>query len=147
MTFDVSIYRKYVKDPSIDTRMCLSDALDEIERQAKRISVLDAAHRLFIESNKKIKIFEKRQTDGILAALGMYEELEKTNHKQRAALKKLGQAKRERGKALVEERARFEYYVQNENCESWPEARRKYPELEKKYIGIAREQLRLEGKL
>lgn len=69
------------------------------------------------------------------------------NEKQRAALKKLGETIRARGKALVEERARFEYYVQNENCESWPEARRKYPELEKKYIGIAREQLRREGKI
>ena len=66
---------------------------------------------------------------------------------EHAALKKLGEKVRMRGKALVEERARFEYYVQNENCESWPEARRKYPELEKKYIDIAREQLRQEGKL
>lgn len=48
---------------------------------------------------------------------------------------------------LVEEEARFQYYVQNENCESWPEARRKYPDLEKKYIGIARQQLISEGKL
>ena len=138
MTFDVSIYRKYVKDPSIDTRMCLSDALDEIERQAKRISVLDAAHRLFIESNKKIKIFEKRQTDGILAALGMYEELEKTNHKQRAALKKLGQAKRERGKALVEERMRF-----NSAMRAVP-LNAHFPPND---FTKAREQLRVEGKL
>lgn len=77
-------------------------------------------------------IRERDDTTGMLLA---------RNATYRTALKKLGKAKRERGKALVEERARFEYYVQNENCESWPEARRKYPELEKKYIGIAREQL------
>ena len=38
-----------------------------------------------------------------------YESLEKIANKQRAALKKLGNAKRERGKALVEERAQRIY--------------------------------------
>jgi hypothetical protein len=49
--------------------------------------------------------------------------------------------------ALVEQEARFQYYVQNENCESWPEARHRYPELNEKYIGIARQRLRAEGKI
>jgi hypothetical protein len=70
----------------------------------KRIAQLEAAYKLFVEANKKIIVFEKKQTDGILAALDMYEELEKKVATQRAALKKLGKAKRARGKALVEER-------------------------------------------
>ena len=49
--------------------------------------------------------------------------------------------------ALAEQEARFQYYVQNENCESWPEARQRYPELNEKYIGIARQQLQAEGKI
>ena len=101
----------------------LPSARDEIKRQANRIAELEES----LQRERAIA-FSKIQ-------------------RQRHAITNLCNAKCERGKALVEERARFEYYVQNENCESWPEARRKYPELEKKYIGIAREQLRLEGKL
>jgi hypothetical protein len=81
-------------------------ALDEINRQAKRIAELEEAYKLFVEANKKTIVFEKKRTDGILAALNMYEELEKKNIQQHAALKKLGQARRARGKALVEERAK-----------------------------------------
>ena len=49
--------------------------------------------------------------------------------------------------ALIEQEARFQYYVQNENCESWPEARRRYPELNEKYLKIARQHLQAEGKI
>ena len=49
--------------------------------------------------------------------------------------------------ALIEQEARFQYYVQNENCESWPEARRRYPELNEKYLKIARQHLHAEGKI
>jgi hypothetical protein len=82
-------------------------ALDEIDRQAKRISALE----------QKLLTSECRERE----AMRRIAELEEENRnlirhyltddaryqfiaKQRAALKKLGHEKRERGKALVEER-------------------------------------------
>ena len=148
MTFDVSIYRKYVKDPSIDTRMCLSDALDEIERQAKRIAELqDDIKQLsaMVADSDAVVIIRSKEDLAIIA-------------KQRAALKKLGQAKRERGKALVEERAqrlhrehrslRCDHYDSPECVEVW----QNFCDFagcphQKDFAKLAREQLRAEGKL
>jgi cell division septum initiation protein DivIVA len=60
--------------------------------------------------------------------------------KQRAALKKLGQAKRARGKALVEERARRICHVPGDPVGHWP----RYEPI---VIDEARKQLRQEGLL
>ena len=163
MTFDMHRARHHADTGDLmKTTKWLYHALDEIDRQAKRIAELEehkrdvqtiigpcrelmslAAHIEILLENTDYYTARRELNEVIDRSFGQ----QLTIIKQHAALKKLGQAKRERGKALVEERARFEYYVQNENCESWPEARRKYPELEKKYIDIAREQLRQEGKL
>ena len=72
----------------------LPAALDEIERQAKRIAELqDDIKQLsaMVADSDAVVIIRSKEDLAIIA-------------KQRAALKKLGQAKRERGKALVEER-------------------------------------------
>lgn len=100
-----------VDEVVVQLSACRSVAKAIQNEQAARIRELEGAYRLFVESNTKIKIFEKKQTDGILAALDMYEELEKKNIKQHAALKKLGEKVRARGKAMMltkEQRAALE---------------------------------------
>ena len=130
-----------VDEVVVQLSACRSVAKAIQNEQAARIRELEGAYRLFVESNTKIKIFEKKQTDGILAALDMYEELEKKNIKQHAALKKLGEAKRKRGKALVEERARRICHVcGNDKVGHW----QRYEDV---VVDEAHEQLRLEGKL
>jgi hypothetical protein len=71
---------------------------------------------------------------------GMIWKTQQVKKEQAAQIKELEDA-------LIEQEARFQYYVQNENCESWPEARRRYPELNEKYLKIARQHLRAEGKI
>ena len=103
---------------------CVSDAarelpaaLDEIERQANRIAELEVDNQKWREYNQ---------------------QLYRANRKKHAALKKLGQAKRERGKALVEERARFNVVMKVVPLNT------SFPNSDHKK---AREQLRREGKL
>ena len=108
---------------------CLSDRIKNqtIERQAKRIADLKAEN-------------ENLREWGISNASDAAHEKVKTE-KQLAALKKLGQAKRARGKALVEERANLI------EAGGEPTRRRLLKEDEEDLYDLAREQLRREGKL
>lgn len=146
----------------------LRPALDEIERLGKwAIKNRDAATDLQYQLDEQVDIVEKQAKRiaelEILLDVARKDEEWVANKfgakidKQRAALKKLGQAKRERGKALVEERAKDGAklpelcdIVHDElmcpaldgNCEHWEGCPRK-----DKLRRIAREQLRREGKL
>jgi hypothetical protein len=71
-------------------------------------------------------------------------QLDRKNRKQRTALKKLGQVKRERGKVLVEERAQWNAICRDVGAD--PSDRYCTGEGEDGYPD-AREQLRREGKL
>ena len=123
--------------------LCVSNAAKELPAALDEIERLEAA-------------YQKAQNSNLLRKQA-YESLEKIANKQRAALKKLGNAKRERGKALVEERAQDGAklpelcdIVRDElmcpeldgDCEHWEGCPRK-DELRQR----AREQLRLEGKI
>ena len=66
------------------------------EEQAKRIAELEAALQIEKSAHEETKFSDAEK----------FCRDQATVTKQRAALKKLGQAKRERGKALVEERAK-----------------------------------------
>jgi hypothetical protein len=108
-------------DPALSERLgklhdVFTKALDKIDAQAKRIAELEAvlsqAQRVIVESQKAEKQLRERiaELEGNVkrqSEIIKLERIEFTNryHKQRAALKKLGQAKRERGKTLVEEQA------------------------------------------
>jgi flagellar motility protein MotE (MotC chaperone) len=75
----------------------LPAALDEIERQAKRIADLEAVLRVEKSNHDETK-YSSSET---------FNRDQDTIAKQRAALKVLGKRFRERGKALVEERAKI----------------------------------------
>lgn len=141
MTFDMHRSRAVAEkcqshDDSIDhdywnarAGMVLPTALNEIDR----LQLRDAAMQAQIVANaKRIAELEAGMKSGFTGY--QYRIIEK----QRAALKKLGQAKRARGKALVEERklrmqldaSRFGMGIPEEIA-----------------IARAREQLRQEGKL
>ena len=87
-----------------------------IREQAKRIAELEVDNQRWREYNQ---------------------QLYKANRKKHAALKKLGQVKRERGKALVDARQQsLAHYPQDFNSPRWEELAK-----------MAREQLAREGKL
>lgn len=111
--------KEFVLASSKRTQFALDTAkfwIDQYERQAKRIAELEVDNQKWREYNQ---------------------QLYRANRKKHAALKKLGQAKRERGKALVEERAKTA-------CLLHPI---RLCGLTKEDYQEAREQLRLEGKL
>ena len=97
----------------------LADGRQRIAELEEANLILDSQHKQVVEYNHILK--EKNRLFG----------------KQRAALKKLGKAKRERGKALVDERARAIENNPNRTIE-WTHYNA---------ATRAREQLRVEGKL
>ena len=102
----------------------LSDCWQVHDEQARRIAELEEA-----------SVFECQD---------LYEKIAK----QRAALKKLGQAKRERGKALVEERARGNYFDESQDCEGyWWDRNNTDDCTQNQHREVAREQLHREGKI
>ena len=112
----------------------LPAALDEIEQQAKCIAELqDDIKQLSatVADSDAVVIIRSKEDLAIIA-------------KQRAALKKLGQAKRERGKALVEERSQWNAICHDVGAD--PTDRYCTGEGGDGYLA-AREQLRVEGKL
>lgn len=130
----------------------LPAALDEIEQQAKCIAELqDDIKQLSatVADSDAVVIIRSKEDLAIIA-------------KQRAALKKLGQAKRERGKALVEERISGEFsdWIENQ-CPHWDidvepfcvaldgpcEYREGKCPIRNELLDRAREQLRQEGKI
>ena len=113
--------------------LCVSNAAKELPAALDEIERLEAA-------------YQKAQNSNLLRKQA-YESLEKIANKQRAALKKLGQAKRERGKALVEERAHCYLNLErNADIVTWDLD--EVSENEQKRLRYeAREQLRREGKL
>ena len=146
----------------------LPAALDEIERQANRIAELEADLEYYksgFHSERGVhervaailgtddapwmlaqRAIERIAKLEILLGVARKDEEWVANKfgakidKQRAALKKLGQAKRERGKALVEERARRICHVPGDPVGHWAR-------YEKVVVDEAREQLVHEGKL
>ena len=161
MTFDLKSARvalsRATERPNVATDIYhlaaltyLPAALDEIERQAKRIAELqhfsddpmghcNALRSRAQKAEARIAeleagIRERDDTTGMLLAL---------NATYRTALKKLGQAKRERGKALVEERSQWnaicrdvgadpsDRYCTGEGEDGYPEAREQLRQEEK----------------
>lgn len=115
----------------------LPAALDEVEQLQTR----DAAMQAQIVANaKRIAELEKKYKWAWVKLAENGEILQK----QRVALKKLGQAKRERGKALVEERAQWNAICRDVGAD--PSDRYCTGEGEDGYPD-ARDQLRREGKL
>jgi hypothetical protein len=128
MKFDMQKARRYADTGDLmKTTKWLYHALDEIDRQAKRIAELEG--NLVTSGQNCQRQFEKFQLAREKSA------------KQRVALKKLGKAKRARGKALVEERANL--------IESGGETTRQrlLKEDEDDLYDLARAQLHQEGKL
>ena len=99
-------------------------ALDEIERQAKRIAELEADR--FVAERNRQWVSEKFGAKIV---------------RQRATLKKLGEKVRARGKALVEERANLI------EAGGEPIRKRLSEDDQKDLDDLAREQLRSEGKI
>jgi hypothetical protein len=127
MTFDMQKASKYADTGDLmKTTKWLYHALDEIDRQAKRIAELEAEKQLPCMCKPFVDLRDSQR---------------KIIDRQRAALKKLGQAKRARGKALVEERARL--YCRSTGAQ-WGQVGNIFKE---EYRLIAREQLCQEGKL
>lgn len=163
-------YKTHTKNEilaALDGLRKMPAALDEIERlQAENNSkqrVLDgiavfledrglldgstavaySVRKAICDQAKRIAELEK-EIHGLVRCILTDDEKDVVMSKQRAALKKLGQAKRERGKALVEERAQWnaicrdvgadpsDRYCTGEGDDGYPEAR---------------EQLRREGKI
>lgn len=128
------------------------------KEQATRISELEESNKYLSDRGggqattivemqarmaKLEEAYQKIQSDtgwALLGARNVSEKHERKIAKQRAALKKLGQAKRERGKALVEERARRICHVPGDPVGHWAR-------YEKVVVDEAREQLVHEGKL
>jgi len=159
-----------VLGPSKRTQFALDTAkfwIDQYEGQAKHIAELEADLEYYksgFHSERGVHervaaILGTDDAPWILAKLAIERiaELEEENRqlvrqiltdddkdrliaKQRTALKKLGQAKRERGNALVEERARRICHVPGDSVGHWA----RYEPI---VVDEAREQLHREGKL
>lgn len=136
MTFDMKRARHHADTGDLmKTTKWLYAALDEIER----LQVRDAAMQAQIVENAK-RIAELEEASAFECR-----DLYETIAKQRAALKKLGQAKRERGKALVEERARGNYFDESQDCEGyWWDRKNTDDYTQNQYRENARDQLRQE---
>lgn len=115
MTFDMQKARQYAETSPLMSHAPYIVALDEIERQAKRIAELDAEAQSYHD--------RKEEFAGRIAELKESLDDEKYENadalidicKLRTALKELGQAKRERGKALVEKEACLTYNTPDED--------------------------------
>lgn len=167
--FDMQKAREICDNPMFvypNARVALRSTLDEIERLQRDVDGLTTAlagsgKTVIIESATQAKrIAELEATVSALRSencIGCVAKLEYID-KQRSALKKLGKAKRERGKALVEERIWHFIVGGADECivpdEKFPEnwdcycvdAPMKCPA--NAYLReVAREQLRREGKL
>jgi uncharacterized coiled-coil protein SlyX len=137
-----------------EAKTMLPAALDEIDRQANRISALE--QKLLTsecrerEAMRRMAELEGNLSDYKKIARDLDFDLTKKAKrvdKQCSALKKLGQDKRARGKALVEERAhRYLNLERNEDIVAW-ELDEVSENEQKRLRYNAREQLHQEGKL
>jgi hypothetical protein len=106
-----------------------------MESKDKRIAELEAALQVEKSSHEETKYADSEAANQAFSRIA----------KQRAALKKLGQAKRERGKALVEERARGNYFDESQECEGyWWDRKNTDDCTQNQYREVARDQLRRE---
>lgn len=121
-------------DPALSERLgklhdVFPKALDKIDAQARRIRGLEGDAKNWKQAVCDLKSENREWREYNL-------QLDRKNRKLHAALKKLGEAKRERGKALVEERAQWnaicrdvgadpsDRYCTGEGEDGYPEARR-----------------------
>lgn len=120
--------------------------MSDILERAKALCQPGESYSLEVRSNTGTEDIVQNLVDRANVLPGMVAECEFWQQRaieEHAALKKLGKAKRERGKALVEERAWVIFNEEKLGSRQDPP----YQDVVGRYEQAAREQLRVEGKL